>query len=219
MVSQLHGFNAHKKGGVSSLSLFGSANNGTTGGIVLPASIIAGDVIVFFDGADGSALVADTYPSGFTAAVPTMYDGSPNFTRRSISYKLAVGGEGGTTIDGFDATTDRHVAMVFRGNIPITSVVVGSPASEMSGSSVPAQQDCLASAGSAPLVVFGFYAASAAISTRGFNPAEDAEITPATTFYTKYKIYNSSPVDTNVTQPGAPAGVGLCLASFYLECS
>lgn len=222
-VNQFCGFMVNQAPGsplaLSSLSFVTSAvvNNAISASdsITAPTGIQAGDLIVFWDlrFETGTA----NAPSGFTIAVSSSVTGM----RSAISYKIAAGTESGTTITGMTGASQSYqvILAVFRGNIPIGSVAVGSTHQEETANA-PANQVCAASGGTAPLAVIATYsnAPPTAIATRGFSPAEDGEIATGSTHgFLKYKLYNSSPADTTLTQ--TDNGTFNTLQSCYLACA
>lgn len=137
-----------------------------------------------------------------------------------MSYKLAVGTEGGTTLTGMaGAVFAAKILTVFRPSIAATALTVGSVAEEgINGD--PGGHVVAASGGTPPLIVFGRYSNADLfdqnISPRTFSPAADGELQPSliNSFYLKYKIYNSSPA--NVTVDMGDENAGTILQSFYL---
>jgi hypothetical protein len=198
---------------LTTITLFASATS-TGATINFPASIIAGDLIVLLDSADASSggAPATVTPSGFTlinSSVELLQE-----TRQVVSYKLALGTESGalTGMDGNAA--DRKAMYVFRGDIPATTLTVSTPNAQATAGN-PTPQNVAASAGIAPLVVFGCYGALTEIVGESFSPAEDGEITPTNQVILKYKIYNSAPQDTTVDM--LDEGNVSILQSFYIE--
>src|SRR5262245_19150012 len=82
---------------LTSLSLFGSADLFTSAAV--PGGTIAGDLIVIFG-------FLSTPPAGYGTVIPNFSDGF------AVYYKIS---------DGTDSGADfgQHIALVFRGNIPI----------------------------------------------------------------------------------------------------
>lgn len=215
VLSHMHGFNVSQAG--LSLAYVTSSFNNVSGGISCP-TVQIGDLIVFTEVIDDAASPgpSDVYPSGFTA-IWTEVDLTPNWTRRSSSYKIAVGGEGGNNLNGADGdSANRHMVAVFRGTPRITSVTVGGVNSELNQGD-PAQQVVMAAAVAAPLLIFAVYSSSLAIATPVFTPTEDGEIAAATNFFARYKVYNEAPANTTVNMEDA--GAGNMLASWYMAVS
>jgi hypothetical protein len=211
MVNQLCGFGAG--GGVSSLTFF--ASTGPISGsdsITLPDNIAAGDLIVIVD----RSLSSGSTP---TLVVPTNFTqlatqtGGPtvggSLLRLTYSAKIAVGTEGGTSVTGQTANLDRRkFALVFRGDVPISSFTAFDAALEGFTDGNPAAGTISAAAQTPPLIAIAFYGASSSASlqsaTKTFSPAEDAQIPTsgtASVVYVKYKIYNSAPSDISIDLP------------------
>lgn len=204
--------------GIGTLSFFGSATS-TAETVTAPANINAGDLLILSDYSyKDLGVPTEVIPTGFTKITGANNSGGDDNLRVTISYKIADGTEGGTSITGMLGDTDDKVLIVIRQNVAISSISTGDIDIEMTTGN-PAQQVCAAGAGAAPLVVFATYAAFNSISgfSRNFSPSADAEINSSNFHYTKYKLYNSSPA--NITIDIADSGNETCLASFYLECS
>lgn len=194
------------------LEFFDSATS-TASTITAPNNIAAGDLIVLHDvGLHGSNPPASVVPTDFTSVVNTSDTGTN--IRHIVSYKKAVGTEGGSSITGINTTTMRKSMAVFRMNTPITTVTA-STWNTHNDAADPTLQSVVASAGAAPLIVFGCYSSSGAISPMTFTPSEDGEVTPNTSHFTKYKIYNASPQDTDVDMDDEGLNA---MASGYLSC-
>lgn len=199
MLTQLAGLG----GGVANLSALTQPLSATSvaSTITAPTGIQAGDIIVLFDSAQNlSTIPATVVPTGFTSIINAP---SSLSHREIISFKLADGTEGGTTITGMNgATSNRKVIFVFRGDIAITTVTPAN-AGNVTTSGNPASTLVTSSAGIAPLVVLAGWAipnADGSVDNRSFNPAKDAELnpSPSTSAYFAYKIYNSAPADITV---------------------
>lgn len=179
--------------------------------ITLPASVQAGDLIVLFDRSKGFSVPTKVVPTGFTEV---RSDSGTN-VRATYSYKIAVGGDASAVVTGQASSNQDKVALVFSASRPLTSAVVGFSGGQATDGD-PTAINITASGGAAPLVVFGAWANSAAaVSPRTSSPAMDAEVTPATDFYTGYKIYNSSPADVSVDMDDE--GAANSLAGFYIS--
>lgn len=182
--------------------------------ITAPADIIAGDLLVILDRAENvSGDPTSVTPTGFT----TINNAVAAFVKQNLSYKIAAGTEGGSSITGMVGTEYTRKAMyVFRGGIPITSVTVGSAAGQII-STDPTAQVVAASAGTPPLIVIGGYSVYGAgvVDPRTFSTTKDGEVTPSTDFYLAYKVYNSSPADTTIDMDDE--GAENALQSCYLQ--
>lgn len=192
---------------------FIASSTSTSNAISLPAGIQAGDLIVLLDRAlTSGGTPALVIPSGFTQ-ISSIIDVAE--VRQVVSYKVATGSEGGTSITGMDGVdADRKISAVFRRNPVATSAIVLDISGEMSVAGDPATQVVNASASTSNLIVFGAYGSEGGAPTRTFTPSSDAEISVGTV-YLKYKIYNSAPADTNVDLDAPDIYHGL--QSFYIE--
>lgn len=196
------------------ISFFNSSES-TAETITLPASIASGDVIILYDRSSGFSNPGTTIPTGFTE-ISMLTDGGQNSS--GMSYKIANGTEGGTTITGLGGSGNdiRKIAIVFRSDTSISAVNVADIGEALQNSD-PADQAVSAGSGSAPLAIVAGYGASGTVDPRSFSPSEDAEIgiTGETDFYLKYKIYNASPADVTVGMDDEGFQNGLF--SFYIE--
>lgn len=96
----------------------------TTHPIVLPSGIVAGDLIFIVLGLAAAGIVLSP-PAGFT-----LLDGTSSF---GAFYKVAVGGEGGTTVNATSASAQRAQWTAYRisgygGSISRGTIVTGSTA-------------------------------------------------------------------------------------------
>lgn len=201
--------------GVTTLSKVADATS-TAETITVPASVQAGDLIVLKDSAvAGVSAPSTVVPSGFTSIVNTSVDTTISI-RQIVSYKIADGTEGSSSLTGMNGGSfNNKELIVFRGDVPITTVTPSTP-NEEATTGDPASQNAAASGGTAPLIVLAGYGSNGSVTTRSFSPAEDAEITAGLKSYTKYKIYNSGPSDTTVDMGDYGTNA---LQSFYLECT
>lgn len=203
--------------GRTALSLIDSATS-TGETITAPANIFPGDLLLLFDFSSNSTIgvPTDVTPSGFTQVL-TFVQNSTFKGRCSVSKKIADGSEDGSTLTGLDgALAVNKVLLQFRGLSALSTATEQDTAGQMT-SGDPSQQTCNASGGTPPLIVLGCYGGFSGISgeTRTFSTTADDEINSSTSFYVKYKIYNSSPSDTNVDISGSTGGNAL--GSFYIE--
>lgn len=192
-----------------------------TTSITVPDGIQTGDLMVFKNKAlnlTGSPPTA-VAPSEFTLISSVSVDGglSSDNVRQTVYYKISQGDEGGTSLTGMNGTLSEHIELlIFRiSNKVLTSVTVSTP-NEQGTSGNPTLQTVVASGGVAPLIVFGCYGSGiTSIAPRTFSPAEDKEISAdMSTSWIVYKIYNSSPQDTDVDMDDEDTN---CLQSFYIQ--
>lgn len=191
-----------------------ATSTGTT--IAWPATLAAGDLAVLVDSADSTldgVPPSTVVPSGFTSIVNTA-NGTSH--RQICSYKILTGSESGSLSGMNGVDNDRKAMVIFRGSSPITSVSVGSATGQQTTTN-PTAQVPAASGGVAPLIVFGAYFATSAVSPRNFTPAKDGEVNPSTNLYLAWKIYNSAPADVTIDMDDE--GILNILQSFYLQVS
>lgn len=192
----------------------------------MPSGIQAGDLIVVLDFGvtDPGGPPADATPSGFTQASTA----ASTTARAKVSYKIAVGSESGASVNGMDGNIgEGKLTYVFRGNVPITSVVVNDPGAEMTDGN-PVAQTVNASGAVVPLLVLAAYACGTGVVnprtfTVGGSAAKDGEINVTDVIsgdgdmWLAYKIYNSSPA--NVVVDMDDEGFDNTVLSCYLTCS
>ena len=196
-------------GSVTSVSLFASTITNTSS-LAYPASIAAGDVAVILDFSRGVPVL----PSGFTN-IPGADSGGPNGQTRA-SYRILDGSETGS-VSVMSDTDSGAVMLVFRGDVPITTVTPAGWTAEASATSSPATQLVPSGSGAAPLAVFGIIGAGTSSTTFGtVSPSFDA-VLGSDEARLAYKIYNASPADVSVG--GNDNGNGNGMASGYIAFS
>lgn len=220
-VTNLTGFGAKAvtAATVSSISQNASANV-AGGSLTAPADINAGDLLVFFDtGVNiGAAPDASAVPSGFTEILTDSLGGSDD-ARMTLSYKIADGTEGSSSLTGMTHDFEVKLLYTYRGDIAISSVNIVDTDSEITDGN-PTSQTIASGSGSAPLVVVAGYTSSGVVNPRTFSPAKDGEIGENDTAIEgslAYKIYNSSPANVSIDMDDEGVSNGLC--GCYIECS
>jgi hypothetical protein len=190
---------------LSDIQFFNSATSALST-VVMPASVIRGDVAVLFDiGAGFGETPVDVVPSNFTGlstATSAGFAGPSGICcgRTRISYKILDGTEGGATITGMNPTTlpsgggARKVILVFRtSNMPVLSVSNEDWTSVLSAGNNAAQSP--SPAAGALSVVFGMagiFLGTTAFSTA--SPAFDGTVTTADSDLSAgYTIYDGTP--------------------------
>lgn len=200
---------------VSSVSLHASVASFSPT-LTWPGTIAAGDVAVVCDYARSTGDITEVPLSGFTsiAGAEQGYESSGDNEAGRVWYKILTGSESGS-FSTMGASDNGTVLLIFRGNIPITSVSPGGWQSDMTGND-PASQIVAASGGAVPLVVIGVAASSATPSFSTASPAFDGLITVSgSELLAGYKIYESSPVNHTVDM--GDVGNDNYLSSGYLE--
>jgi len=193
-----------------------------TSTIDVPVGVVSGDLIVLLDVPLNSASPAPSLvtPSGFTNSGINFID-SLNVRRMALSFKIASGSEGGTTLTGMNGSTANNKSLlVFRGNIPFVTATVLDVGTQATDGN-PTAQTVTSGSGTVPLIVFGCYRSQGDIDprtfTQGGSPAKDGEINPNTFGYLAWKIFNQSPSDIVVDMDDE--GNQNMLASCYFEMS
>jgi len=207
-VTHLAGFGSAQD--FTSVSFFNSSTS-TSATITLPSSIQYGDLIVIFDRASVFGTVTKVVPTGFTEVGD--YNGSS--FRFVVSAKIADGSEGGTSVTGMNETTDRKIALVFRGNAPISSFNDNTSWQAERTDGNPAAQTVAVNGQAAPLIALAGYCNS---STRTFSPTSDGEVSLVSggeNLYAQYLSYNTAP-GADATVNGNDGGTGNFLGSLYL---
>ncbi|QJP13676.1 hypothetical protein G3545_08415 [Starkeya sp. ORNL1] len=141
--------------GVVGLSFIEGANSFAAPGgtIAVPASALAGDLCVFIQRSQLSSTTAPaaTIPSGFTLAGTTSASSSPA-QRATISHKVLVSGDLGTTLSGVTSgQTASTTVLLFRPAWPIAGVTAVSVNGQGAGS-LPATQTISISGQTPPIV-------------------------------------------------------------------
>lgn len=199
-VTHQHGFNARRN--LRFVGQIASAiGDGET--VVVPSSVIAGDLLVLVDhdissGAEPTLVV----PSGFNTFLD--YGGDVNasgfFSRLVASYKIAAASDAGATLTGLEGEDDSSgkVLVVYRGNVPITGVsATDSGGTNTNGN--PGAVSVNASGAATPVLVIGAYGSGGGINPRTMSPAKDGEVGDAsTTCWQAWKIYNADPANVSV---------------------
>jgi hypothetical protein len=207
--------------GPTSLSFVGSTLSNSSS-ILVHASAVEGDLAVLFDVSwnSSSGPPTEVVPSTWTLCTPsTTQDSASNDTRTVISYKVLGAAPGGTSVTGMDAISDNKIMFVFHPDAAISTVTLGSWASENTANN-PASQTVTASGQATPLLVLGLtYEVAGASSFSTASPAFDSAVleTGQGDMYAAYKIYNSAPANHTIDQ--IDEGNANVLASGYLRVS
>ena len=190
---------AKKPAAPTTLSFFNSATSSATT-ITAPTSISAGALIILVDHArNTSGTPTSVTPTGFTLITGGSITGGDNLTRTNLTYKIADGSEGGTSITGMAGTNFvRKTMFVFNGGI--ASVTPSTVSSSGITDGDPAAQNVASGTGTPPLVVIGSAICKNVNPTLSMSPTEDGSVSNGRVV-TGYKIYNSSPANVSVDTP------------------
>lgn len=192
-----------------------SSFSGMAATITAPDDIIAGDMLVMADFTFGAySPPAAVTPAGWTNII-NLAVGTKS--RGMVHYKLANGSEASSVITGMNGATGftSKVIATFRGNIPATLLTISGVVNSQATTGDPTAQNVAASGGLPPLVVLGFYMASAAVDPRTMSPAKDGEVAPSDNGnWIAWKIYNTAPANVSVDM--ADEGENI-LGSTYIQ--
>lgn len=198
---------------ITSIAIFATSESAAQT-ITAPASIEAGDLLVLSDFAEDVDPVPAVIPSGFTTLSTSELTGLTD-RRCTTSYKIANGTEDGASLTGLDGST-RKVLVVYRANIPITSVVLAGVLSSGMTNADPTGPTILAGAGTPPLLILATYASTGAVDPRTFSTTKDGETGhTGSLVYQAYKFYAASPANTTIDM--ADEGSGNCVHGGYLQ--
>jgi hypothetical protein len=200
-VNQLTGFGAG--GNLTTLTQVLSASDNDGAAFTLPIGIQAGDLIVVLDmaGNSGGPAPSAVTPAGFTNAI----NAAGAASRTMLSFKIANGTEGGTSVNGMNGEDECKLTYVFRGDRPITAASAFGVNSQVDVAGNPSPQVVAALGGVAPLIVLAGYGTIGLnfVDPRTFSPAKDGEIAVlsaggALDMWLAYKAYNSAPANVTV---------------------
>jgi hypothetical protein len=176
---------------VTSLAFHDDAYS-TVADITVPAGVQAGDLMVLSDFAIDSGGPTLVTPTDFTNWINI----NLNQGRLAVSYKIATGSE--TTLTGMDGDLgDDKILAVFRPDAAISTITASTPTG-LATTGNPILQSITATAGTLPLIAFGFYTSFSAIDPRTFSPAATAELNSSTIHYFKYQLQNASLADASI---------------------
>ena len=186
----------------------------TTATAAIPTTTRKGDLIVVSGFAQGGSPGSPTW-TGFTNIVNNVDSGG----RITVAYKVSDGTDAGNNLSRTSGSNNGDIiVVVFRGHAAIKTVAV-QDADVQTTDGDPTAQTLTAGGGSTPLIAFGVYGSTSAVSTRTFSTTEDSELSSSTRHYLKYKIYNKSVTPSNATIDTGDNGTNNALASFYIEAS
>ena len=196
---------------ITSFSVFGTPTTSTTSSCTAPAGIQAGDIILFANRNDGGGS-STAVPAGFTS----MQSSNNGTDGQTLSFKVAAGTEGGTSITGYSGTgATRTMIIVFRPNVGAHAATVGGAVGTFV-STDPVAQVAAASGGTAPLIVVVAYGAKVAISGDTCSPAADGSLAhPSDRLKVAWKLYPAGPAD--VTADMGDLGSSNCVQGGYLQ--
>jgi hypothetical protein len=195
----------------------GATSNATT--IALQSDIQAGDLIVIGDRAKNTdaSTPSEVTPSGFTrVGSGGGQDGAFTHSRIVVSFKIADGTEGGTSITGMVATAAMtKVAVVFRAAGPIETATA-QDFEVHATSSDPADANIGSSAGTDPTIAIGLFASSGSTAAATLTDETDRlHYADVDSVDLVFAIYDTSPGD--VVAAMGDAGSNNVVLGFYFD--
>lgn len=187
--------------------------------ITAPADIQAGDLLILMDVAWTIAITVPptVVPTGFTSILNTS-SASGMYGRTITSYKIADGSEASSSITGMAASLDNaKTLLVFRANMPISSVTVNDAAGEMTTNDPASQTISVGSSTTLALSFGGFFGDSAgptSVFTIGGSAADDGSVTNGNQTC-KWRTDENSFSD--IVADTGDAGFTNALHSFYMN--
>lgn len=181
----------------------------TASTITIPAAAAIDDFAVLFD---FSTTTTNTIPSGWTSINGVTTTG----IRTNISYKKLVSGDPGSSITGMAGTT-RKILLIVKGNSAISSVTVSTPGSQAT-TATPTNQTISSTGQVTPTIFFAVYAATGAITTRGWTGGTPVEYSSFSTsgIYVKALTYGKNTTPASATISMSDGGTNT-LQSFSLK--
>lgn len=178
-----------------------------------PATL-AGDILIFAQTHFAGGVSSPVAPPGFDiSGVATEASAG---SRAALFHKVADGSEGGKTLSGLGTNSNGVMIFVFRGNVPLTSIIVNSVNTQTAGVNAGTSQTIPSGSADAPLLAFSaaYVFGSRSVS---FSPQTARLNVNSNTGVGCYNIQNSTPVNvslsTGSSSPGASAVVG-CYYTF-----
>ncbi len=171
-----------------------NASNSQTGTVGVPTNVQFGDLILFYDfGANAASIPNNAAQTNFIPIVSRAYSTT---SRLSLSMKIAEGNEGGTILNGFDAdTTNRHIIVIFRGNVPFSNVYIGALNNV---AATDADQGVQLANVVPPGIIFAAYRSSGAVSPRTFNLTSNGEHRASTSEYVVWHTANTATANASI---------------------
>lgn len=183
----------------------------------IPSSVVAGDIIVFFDfNKHDGTVVGNAVPSGFTQLISSgvaYWNDDNHSARTTISYKLANGSEGGLSVTsnndaGTDANT-RKAVLVFGAN---ATTLASGGTGQSATNGTPSNITVAAGSQTAPLLIVAGYRSQGSVTSRGMSPDKTGEVAAGSggIAYAAYRIVNSSPANVTLSMGDYGNGNILC---------
>lgn len=224
------------------INFISSATSDTTS-VTVPSGVAKGDLILFFDYYDVGDPAGEAVPTGFTkiqtANVPgTIPNAGIGRTRRSIvSYKIATGNEGGTSISGMagggGAVISGKSIAIARPNRFIINTLSLQSSNVQPSSNAPiintVSTTITSGLGTAPLITYT-YSTRLQNTSPTLTPTQNntVHVTAAGDNYTVYSyiklgFFSNDPTQAGVANVSVPASTvantTICQLAGYLELS
>lgn len=186
-------------------------------------SVNAGDLAVCLNQCSqtGAVYPTDVVPTGFTGIHTQTATSGSVYYRYRTSYKLCTGSESGT-LNGMsgDGFATRMLLVIFRGDAPINSAAAAGIVTGTPTDSDPGSLTILASGGTPPLLVVGYYSCyTGTIDPMTFTasgtPVADGTIGASNSNAAAWKFYLDSPADIVIDM--ADEGSKNALFGCYIE--
>jgi hypothetical protein len=168
-------------------------------------SVAAGDLAVCWNYSSSGS--SEVVPTGFSKR----YGAASGSIRCVMSHKLCTGSESGTLagmVQGIGPTAPVMALVIFRGSAEVV-LATPSPWNGQVTTGNPSAQLVAAAGQDNPLIVVAGYGATGAINPRLFSTTADGEVSPDSTCYLLWKIYNTAPADTTVDMDDEGSGNAL----------
>ena len=180
-----------------------SVTTSTTTSITVPATVQAGDLLIYSSTARNTTTAIPTTPTmtGWSNTVNVAL-GTTLGIRQVVYYKVAVAGDASSTITNMSGTgATGTVLMVYRPDKAITSVSTNwGTGGQATDSAVTNQTLTMSGTYTGPFISIANYASTAAVLVRGSTTTATAESNPNTSFYVKrFEALNSSTTFSNST--------------------
>lgn len=184
---------------VSSMSYLTKATS-QAATITIPATAQAGDFAVFFDwNSIASGTPASVVPAGWNSVSNI----SSTLYRSIISWRIIQTGDPGTSITGMAANAEVwKTILVWRGDVPVTSVTPSTFLGEIGDGINPALQSIAAAGQPAPVITVA-ESANSVNNTATFNVGSftGTQQGPTVQQLIGYRLMNSAPVTHSVDKP------------------
>lgn len=202
-------------GGLAPLAYVASSSDTTLPSVTMPSGINSGDLIIVVQNVYNDPAPTLAYGTGFTSLDGRLATGSTGI-RLAISYKIAAGTEGGTSIGGFmdgNASYENAIVFVYRPDFSISSVTIHDIADEETDFN-PAAQTVNASGQAERTIVIG-NSWGGAMTQYTLTP--DATVSTSGTM--NVKMTAQAPYGSDCTVDMPDYGTANTLYSCYLKVS